>query len=151
MRRAPNNMLSLATNGSQFTDSALDKLLTIKNMKEFHFSVYAIKPETYKKIIGLSPDTLNKFDNAAERLKKERPDIKITVGVAPCYLTKDEYILFLQHWQKKDVTVVPHIIIYNSINTNNDLIDSRCKIPCPDLFNTSIILHNGDVAMATII
>lgn len=140
-KKAPKTNITISTNASVLDDKKLDELLTIRNLQSINLSAYSNIPEIYTRIIGLPPETLDKLDNTAHRLSKERPDVEVTVGVAPCLLTGTEFISFLKHWVS--AKVMAHVITYG--HTNSTLTDSGCRQPCPDLFDTTMILHNGDV------
>jgi sulfatase maturation enzyme AslB (radical SAM superfamily) len=141
---APNAHLAIATNGSRLDNDAIDKLLSIQNLKSITFSVYAYFPATYKKLIGLPIDTLKKLENAIERISQERKDVEIVIGYSPQLLEPHELQLFSEYWSGKKAILLPHIITFNHNIIN--VTDLSCNKICPNLFEELMVLNNGVVS-----
>lgn len=137
----PMARITTATNGTVLDDDNLDKLISIQKLTTIVLSVYAIRPDTYRDLMGTDPSNLMRLEHIADRISAERPDVDIIIGCSWSLISMQEANEFLAHWKQKRVKVIPHpmVITYK----DSDVRDYRCNTPCPDPFATMMILNDG--------
>lgn len=144
--KLPETRIAISTNGSQFDDEKIDKLVKIENIYWLNFSVYGFFDDTYQRLMGLNPDVKNQIEHAVQRIKNQRPDIRISVCTVghPPFISELETKLFTAHWGKH-ATVHPII-------SNQDMYPRLQKnypslLPCPSIYTSLMILWDGRVSM----
>lgn len=139
---APKTKLTIATNGEKLTDEKLDVLLGIPNLDSLLFSLYTLNPVTYERVLGIPACNIEHVLHLIERVCRERSSLEVVIGTSEELVGYD--VELYDRFIDTNIKIVPHLIVYTS--NNSWLRDSGCRRPCPDLFDTAIVLHNGDVA-----
>jgi len=142
---APMCKISVVTNGSAIDDEKLDHLMSFRNISSFGFSVYAIRPENYQRIMGLPAETIDKVDHAIKRFSEERPDIPIGVACTfdPGYMSVQEKGEMIEKWPGY---VQPHPMVYTYQHRNYKQIFTP-NVPCQQPFCSLPIYHDGRVPL----
>lgn len=144
--RLPKTQITIPTNGSLLTGEIIDKLCKIPTVKLINFSINAFFDETYEAFMGFHPATKYHIENAAIRIKLQRPAIKIWASMVfdPAYQSDLERDYFKEYWKTKVDAV--WCISASSANRPAKVMVIPRTLPCRSIFSDLVIGYDGKLS-----
>jgi len=143
-KKLPKTKVILFTNASVLNEKTSDIIIEERLLHQLNFSMDAFKKETYERVRGLNYDRVmkNTLYFMCKNSKIDNPiitEVTFTITDENDNETKD----FKRFW--KQYTKNIYFSVDDGRKSNNPYIIRKTNLPCLALFNTPVILSNGDV------
>jgi len=143
-KKLPTTKVVLFTNASTLNEETSNMIIKEKLVHQLNFSMDAFKKETYERVRGLNYEKVMKnvlYFMKENAIQKDPIITEVTFTITD--ENENEIKEFKKFWKQHTDNI--YFSVDDGRKSNNPYIIRKTNLPCSSLFNTPVILSNGDV------